>query len=274
MPSSTRMPRSVAIPACLAIQALGRMPAAMITSVAGMTRPSASSTPSTLRSPTIALVDALVTTLMPRSSMARLQHVARRRVELALHQRRHEMHDGDIHVARGQARRGFEAEQAAADDHGLGARLGRDQHGVDIVEIAVGEDARKVVPRHRQDERHRARGDDQLVVRRHDAAVGRDRLGDAVDRGDLVPLVERDAVLDVPAVAVNDDLLVVLFTRQHRRQHDAIVVDARLGVENGDLVAAGRLVEKVLQHAPWRHAVADDDEFLGHVPVALRYSAA
>ena len=63
-----------------------------------------------------------------------------------------------------QAGRRFEAEQAAADDDRLGARLRGEQHGVDVVEVAVGEHAGQVVARHRNDERHRAGGDDQLVV--------------------------------------------------------------------------------------------------------------
>ena len=71
--------------------ALGRMPAAMITSVAGMMRPSASSTPSTLRSPRIALVDGLGDDLDAALLELPLQHVAGGRVELALHQRRHQM---------------------------------------------------------------------------------------------------------------------------------------------------------------------------------------
>ena len=52
-----------------------------------------------------------------------LQHVARGRIELALHQCRHQMQDGDVHVAGGEPGRGFEPEQAAADDDRLGARL-------------------------------------------------------------------------------------------------------------------------------------------------------
>jgi hypothetical protein len=79
-----------------------------------------------------------------------------------------------------------------------------------------------------------------------------------------VALVERDAVLDVPAVAVDDDFLVCLLARQNRRQHDAIVVHARFGVEDGDLVAVGRGFQQVLQHSAGRHAIADDDEFFGH----------
>ena len=238
MPASTTMPRLTSMPASLASHALGRMPAAMTTSVAGMMRPSASSTPSTLRSPRIALVEALVMTLMPRCFERALQQIAGGRIELALHQRRHQMQHGDVHVPRVEPGRRLEAEQAAADDDRLGARLRGEQHRIDVVEIAIGQDARQIVARHRQDERHRARGDDQLVVGRGDAAIGRHGLRGAVDRDDLVALVERDAVLDVPAVAVDDDLLVVLLARQHRRQHDAVVIDARLGVEDRDLVAA------------------------------------
>ena len=71
-------------------------------------------------------------------------------------------------------------------------------------------------------------------------------------------------MLDVPAVAVDDDFLERLLARQNRRQHDAVVVHARFGVEDGDLVAVGRGFQQVLEHSPGRHAVADDDEFLGH----------
>ena len=63
-----------------------------------------------------------------------------------------------------EARRGLEAEQAAADDDRLAARLRREQHRVDVVEVAIGQDAGEIMARHRQDERRRAGGDDQLVV--------------------------------------------------------------------------------------------------------------
>ena len=72
-------------------------------------------------------------------------------------------------------------------------------------------------------------------------------------------------MLDVPTVAVDDDLLVVLLAGEQRGQHDAVVVDPRLGVEDRDLVAARRRFEQMLEHPSGRHAVADDDEFLGHV---------
>ena len=93
-----------------------------------------------------------------------LQQVAGGRIELALHQRRHDVQHGHVHAAFLQAGGGLQAEQAAADDDGLCARLGGEQHGVDVVEIAVGEHARQILAGHRNDERHRAGGDDQPVV--------------------------------------------------------------------------------------------------------------
>jgi histone H3/H4 len=39
-----------------------------------------------------------------------LQEIARRRIELTLHQGRHEVEDRDVHALRLQARGGFEAE--------------------------------------------------------------------------------------------------------------------------------------------------------------------
>ena len=47
-----------------------------------------------------------------------LEQVACRLVELALHQRRHEMNDGDRHAAKRKAMRCLEPEQATADHHG------------------------------------------------------------------------------------------------------------------------------------------------------------
>ncbi len=79
-------------------------------------------------------------------------------------------------------------EQAAADDHRLRARLGGEQHGVDVVEVAIGDDARQVLAGHGDDEGHRAGGDHQLVVGFGDAVVGGHGLCCAVDRDDACGL--------------------------------------------------------------------------------------
>src|SRR6185312_8779935 len=53
-----------------------------------------------------------------------------------------------------------------------------------------------------------------------------------------------------------------LLARQHRRQHDPVVVDPGLGAEDGDLVAIGGALEDLLDRPAPGHAVADDDQLL------------
>src|SRR5690606_8082752 len=113
------------------------------------------------------------------------------------------------------------------------------------------------------DERHRTGCYHQLVVGLRNAVIGSDGFGAPIDRDDPMPLVEGDAVVDVPAVAMNDDLLIALLSRQYRREHDAIVVHTGFRVEDGHVVSAGRLLEEMLQHPSGGHSVADDDELLG-----------
>ena len=67
--------------------------------------------------------------------------VAAVRIELALHQRRHQVHDGDVAALHLQSARGFEAEQAAADHHGLDAGAGALEQLARVVERAEDEDA-------------------------------------------------------------------------------------------------------------------------------------
>ncbi len=77
---------------------------------------------------------------------------------------------------------------------------------------------------------------------------------------------------------MNDDVLILLFARENRRQHDAIVIDARLGAENGDVVEVGLAREQFVEHTAGGHAVAENDEFascrgrnLNHVPRTFRF---
>ena len=73
--------------------------------------------------------------------------------------------------------------------------------------------------------------------------------------------MQADAVVDVPVVAVEDDVVLVLLAGQHRRQHDPVVVAVRLVAEDGDpeLLAAAAL-EHLLDEPGAGHAVADDDQ--------------
>src|SRR6185437_3757670 len=107
----------------------------------------------------------------------------------------HQVHDGGVHAALGQAVGGFETEQAAADHHRLAAvLLGRRNHGADVVEVAEGDHALQVRAGQGQADGVGAIGQDQDVVGDLEAPLGAHDLGGGVDGGDRAAGVKRDAV--------------------------------------------------------------------------------
>ena len=58
-------------------------------------------------------------------------------------------------------------------------------------------------------------------------------------RGHGIAGDQRDAVLVVPFARIDDDLVDTLVAGQHAGEHDAVVVDMRLGAEHGDAVTLG-----------------------------------
>ena len=147
MRSSMTMPRLTSSPASLARPTFGRMPTAITTSVAGMIVAVGEFDALDLAVADDRLGVGLGDDLDAARLDRLLQQVAGGRIELALHQRRHDVQHGHVHAALLEAGGGFEAEQAAADDDGLGARLRGEQHGVDVVEVAVGQHARQILAR-------------------------------------------------------------------------------------------------------------------------------
>src|SRR5580698_6309728 len=109
-PSSTTTPRLTATPACAASVAFGRTPTATTTRSAAMARPSLSSTASTRWLPAIRAVSASSITSTPRAAL-------------------------------GEAVRGLEAEEAAADHDDAGARPRPHAHRVDVADVAESHDA-------------------------------------------------------------------------------------------------------------------------------------
>ena len=194
----------------------------------------------------------------------RLQQMAGGGIELPFHQSGHEVDDGDIHALLGEAGGGFQPQQAAADDHRLAARFGGQQHGLHVVEITVGQHTRQLVAGHRDDDGDGAGGNNEFVVIGADATRAGDGLGHRVDGGDGDALVQHHAVLHVPAIAVDDDFLKALFARQEGREHDAVIIHPRLGVENGDVVSLRGGLKQAFERPSGGHAVADDNEFLTH----------
>jgi hypothetical protein len=84
----------------------------------------------------------------------------------------------------------------------------------------------------------------------------------AVDPAHLLAQVQRDAVLGIPGVIVENDVLDRHLAGEHRREQDAVVVGVRLGAENGDLVLIGGDLQQLLERAHAGHAVADHHQFL------------
>jgi hypothetical protein len=73
-----------------------------------------------------------------------LQQLAGGRIELTLHECRHQVHDRDRHAAPLQPPGRFEAEQSAADDHGTPWGRRGDDHLLDVGDVAEGADAGKL----------------------------------------------------------------------------------------------------------------------------------
>ncbi len=89
-----------------------------------------------------------------------LKQPARRFIKLALHQRIHQVNNGDLHTPQGEPMGRLQAKQATADHHGIPPLGGRVNHHVDIRHIAERDDARQILARHGNDERVRS-GRDQ-----------------------------------------------------------------------------------------------------------------
>jgi L-fucose mutarotase/ribose pyranase (RbsD/FucU family) len=118
----------------------------------------------------------------------------------------------------------------------------------------------EVFARHRQDERCRARRDQQTVVRRFGAVVGDYPAAHAVDTVDRLAQMQRDVVFLIPLERVQHDVAERLLARQHRREQDAVVVRVRLRAEYRDVVVARRNRQQFFDRADAGHAVADHDE--------------
>ncbi len=194
---------------------------------------------------------------------------ARGFVELAFHQGRHQVDDGDFHAAKRKPVCRLEPEQPAADHHRVAAGIGRGEHRVDIVHVAKGDDAGQILAGDGDDEGIGAGRDQQPVIAFAGPAARRHRLGGAVDRDHRVARDQRDAVRRIPVGIVDHDVVEAFFAREHGGEHDAVIVDARFGAENRHAVARRIAREQFLDRAAAGHAVADHHEMLARVAFRL-----
>ena len=80
-----------------------------------------------------------------------MQHARRRAVELALHQPRHDVNDGDVHAAQLQANGGFQPQQTSADHHRVSVAAGSLDRRIRVGNVALADNAWQVLSWHRQD---------------------------------------------------------------------------------------------------------------------------
>ncbi|MNM73029.1 hypothetical protein D3C81_847450 [compost metagenome] len=190
-----------------------------------------------------------------------LQQLAAGLVQLPLQQPLADMHHGDVHAPQHQAVGGLQAEQAAADHHGVPVGFRGVDHGLGVGDVAVADHALKGVAGNGQDEGRRAGGDQQAIVFGFAAVFGNDPALDPVDLHHLAVEQQLDVVFQVPVQVVEHDFFEGLFARQHRRQQDAVVVGVRFGTEDRDVVQLRAQFEQLFQGPDPGHAVADHHQF-------------
>ena len=169
--------------------------------------------------------------------------------------------------ARGEPARRLDAEQPAADHHRGGAGGGV-LHGLEVVEIAEGDDAGQAVAGNRQPHGLRSR-------RQHEAVVGETRAGRQhhlapcrPQRRGLHATDELRARLPVPVAGPQLGVACRALAGQHARQQHAVVGQPRLPADQHDLELAGAQRAKLLGQLDGRHAGAEH-----HQPLAFARGA-
>ena len=188
------------------------------------------------------------------------QQAAADGIDLALHQRVHQVDDGDVAALHLEPARGLEPEQAAADHDRLRAARRPAPSSA-----RVSSSVRNAKTPSRSSP---AIGGihAELPVASSSVSYGvtlpscaGDGLLRRIDVGHPHADAQPDAVLPVPVERVERDLVGRLLAGEHRRQQDAVVVDVGLVAEDRD-VELRRVLEDLLDAGHAGHAVADDDE--------------
>jgi len=121
-------------------------------------------------------------------------------------------------------------------------------------------DAGKLRAGNRDQNRPRPDRNNQSIVALDGARMRAHRPRVTIDGDDGLASAQIDMVSYVPVLMMNDDVIELLLAGEHGRQHDAVIVDARLGAEDGDVVAIWRARKQLLEQSAGRHAVAENDE--------------
>jgi len=155
------------------------------------------------------------------------------------------------------------SKEASADDDNFVAVAER-HHFFSVFEISVGDDAFQIMTGKWDHEWVGACAEDQLVIGQHIAVCCRHGARFAVYRRYALAEAAGDALAVVPSLIVGDDLFIGFVPREDGREHDAVIVPARLCVEEGDVIGVRSRVGELFQHPTRGHARAYYDEFFSH----------
>ena len=213
----------------------------------------------------------------PRGEMCRethllelaAKHIGRARIELRLHQVRHQVDHVRLETPVQQATGRLQSQQPSADHRGR-ARGRRGAHdALAIVQRAKHEHALLERP---CSSRTLARGGMTGLLPVAITSLSycsaspsaRDHLLRAhVDPFDPLACMQRDVPGRIPGHRVDEDVIGLVAAREHAREKNTVVVAARLVAEHHDIEAVSAAATEEIVHKPRaRHAVADDDEAL------------
>ena len=262
--SSTMIPRSQTIPIERASSVSGRIPIDTTTRSASSSEPSVKRRPWARSGPMICCVLRSNSTSMSRPLQRRGEQRAGAGVELALHEAVEQVHDGDGAALGGDAARGLEAEQAAADDGGAldPALGGGEADRVAVGGVAEGVHAGEVDARDRRHERLRAGGEDELVVAQLVDVVEAEHAALGVDPRDHPADDELDVVVLVPLRRAQLQRLRILAADEDLRQPDAVVGRRALAADQRDRDVGVALAQR------FAYGLAGDSSADDHDPTA------
>src|SRR5206468_5115376 len=165
-----------------------------------------------------------------------------------------------------QSTRGFQSQQAAADDDRFTRRRGALHDLERIIERtkhkdSVFERARVLVDSlNGGNEGPRPGGKDKPVVPLRHAARTERSPRFAIDRFDADARVQRDAVYFVPLERIQEDVLRLVGPGKNTREKNAVVVAIRLVTEDNHVeTVAATAGDDLFQQTRSRHPVPDDD---------------
>ena len=197
------------------------------------------------------------------------KNIAGARIELRLHQMRHQMNDVGFQAPVQKAAGRFQPQQPSANHSGAARGLRAAHDALAIVQRAkhehtLLEDAVLVAHvRERRNDGAAAGGDDQRVVSLRQPAGRRHRSVVQINLLDALAGMKRDALGRVPRHRIDEDVVGLVAAREHAREQDAVVIAAGLVAKHHDVEAARAPAPQQIVDKPGaRHTVADDDQSL------------